>query len=347
MRDSGGEGVLLGGLVTERKIRKSIEHGWTYQGYEAILLDNPWFHLVVLPDKGCDILKCVYKPENLPLTWSTAWGLRPKGTASGFMDNYEGGWQVVFPNGGTAAQYQGAVFGQHGDVNMLPWRVRESSTLDHLVLTCEVDSIQMPFHCERSIILWDFAPRLTIKTVITNTGKQRLPFMLGEHLVFGPPFLEPEFGVVEMPEGVIVISDDGTSGRSTWPQAISHGKTIDLRKLPPVGAPSDIFYLTKFLAGKCRVWSKEWQLGIDVRWDPQAFPYLWFWREFGAGGAPWYGRHYNIGLEPFTSYPTRGLPVAVGNHSADWSDAGQTHEFSLDLDIVGKSSPLGDGGPKS
>ena len=46
-------------------------------------------------------------------------------------------------------------------------------------------------------------------------------------------------------------------------------------------------------------------------------PYLWYWQEFGASeGYPWYGRHYNIGLEPFSSYPTDGLAEAVANGSA-------------------------------
>ena len=335
------EGVIviddLGGIGMIGKTYKSIEDGWTCQGYEAVILDNQWFHMVVLPGKGFDILRCIYKPENLPLTWSTAWGLRPRGTASGFIDNYEGGFQIVFPNGGTEARYQGAIFGQHGDVNLLPWRARTSSTADQLVVTCEVDSIQMPFHCERSIILWDVGPRITIKTTVTNIGKDRLPFMLGEHLVFGPPFVDPECCVVEMPEGVTVIADDGIPSRTSWPDAVSSGQPVDLRQLPPVGAPSNIFYLTEFPLGRFRLWTTQPEIGLEVRWDPQAFPYLWFWREFGAGGAPWYGRHYNIGLEPFTSYPTRGLPVAVENGSAKWSNAGEMHEFSVDLDVVRKS----------
>ena len=327
---------LWGGVGMSSQTYKSVEEGWRYRGYDAIMLDNQWFHMIVLPGKGCDILRCVYKPENLLLTWSTAWGLRPKGTASGFMDNYEGGFQIVFPNGGTAAHYQGADFDQHGDVNLLPWRTRTCSRPDKLIVRGEVDSVQMPFHCERSIILWDNQPRITLETAVTNTGRQRLPFMLGEHLVFGPPFLEPEGGEVDMPKGISVIADNDTLSRTPWPYAVSGGQSVDLRELPAVGSPSDIFYLTDFPVGQFRVWRKHSAIGVEVRWDPLSLPYVWFWREFGRGGAPWYGRHYNIGLEPFTSYPTRGLPVAVNNGSAAWSNAGETRTFAIDLDVVTK-----------
>src|SRR5690349_22127041 len=61
------------------------------------------------------------------------------------------------------------------------------------------------------------------------------------------------------------------------------------------------------------------QLGraLRVEWDASVMPYVWFWQEFGRPtGYPWYGRHYNVGLEPFTSYPTNGLAEAVANGSA-------------------------------
>jgi hypothetical protein len=46
-------------------------------------------------------------------------------------------------------------------------------------------------------------------------------------------------------------------------------------------------------------------------------PYLWFWQEFGASRFyPWYGRNYNVGLEPFSSHPTNGIEEAIENGSA-------------------------------
>jgi len=71
-------------------------------------------------------------------------------------------------------------------------------------------------------------------------------------------------------------------------------------------------------------------IGIRVEWDIAVMPYLWYWMEYGASKAyPWYGRLYTIGLEPFSSYPTNGLPDAVANGSALEFGPGERKEFWL------------------
>ena len=44
---------------------------------------------------------------------------------------------------------------------------------------------------------------------------------------------------------------------------------------------------------------------------------------------PWFGRHYNIGLEPFTSMPREGLAAAVENGTASSLMAGERKTFWL------------------
>jgi hypothetical protein len=71
-------------------------------------------------------------------------------------------------------------------------------------------------------------------------------------------------------------------------------------------------------------------MGIKVEWDAEILPYLWYWQEFGATkGYPWYGRHYNIGLEPFAGYPTHGLEKAISNGSAGSIGPGERKTFSM------------------
>jgi hypothetical protein len=64
-------------------------------------------------------------------------------------------------------------------------------------------------------------------------------------------------------------------------------------------------------------------------------PYLWFWQEYGASGFyPWYGRQYNIGLEPFSSFPTNGLKEAVDNGTALTLGARERRRFSLWAEVI-------------
>jgi hypothetical protein len=72
-----------------------------------------------------------------------------------------------------------------------------------------------------------------------------------------------------------------------------------------------------------------------VEWDVWQMPYLWFWQEFGASSFyPWYGRNYNVGLEPFSSFPTNGIEVAVENGTALSIGPSETRRFSLRADVL-------------
>jgi hypothetical protein len=51
-------------------------------------------------------------------------------------------------------------------------------------------------------------------------------------------------------------------------------------------------------------------LSARIEWDPEGFPYAWYWLEAGGrAGFPWFGAEYVLGVEPCTSYPTGGIGV--------------------------------------
>ena len=61
----------------------------------------------------------------------------------------------------------------------------------------------------------------------------------------------------------------------------------------------------------------ERRVGFGVVWPRETFPYVWYWQMFGGGvGYPWYGRTYNLGLEPFTSIPNQGIEFALESNTA-------------------------------
>jgi hypothetical protein len=71
-------------------------------------------------------------------------------------------------------------------------------------------------------------------------------------------------------------------------------------------------------------------VGFGVSYPVSHYKYLWYWQSLGGGtGYPWYGRTYNIGLEPFTSYTNEGLANAIENGSSLIVQAGQAVTSSL------------------
>ena len=86
---------------------------------------------------------------------------------------------------------------------------------------------------------------------------------------------------------------------------------------------------------------KEKGVGLGVSYPSDIFPYLWYWQSFGGGfGYPWYGRTYNLGLEPFTSYTNQGLAQAIENGTALKMNAGQKIEAFNTAVVYTGSSPV-------
>ena len=76
--------------------------------------------------------------------------------------------------------------------------------------------------------------------------------------------------------------------------------------------------------------NEETNVGWAVSYPAEVFKYLWYWRNLGGGwGYPWYGRCYNVGLEPCTSMHNGGLEQAQENGSAREFGAGETVRVSI------------------
>jgi hypothetical protein len=307
-----------------------------YFGLTMWIIENELIRLSVLSDKGTDICEFLYKPRDLDFVWLTAGGVRDPRSylstrsdpVSTFIDYYLGGWQEVFPNGGPPSEWAGAQFGQHGEVCNLPWDVAViADDESEVALRMRVRTQKTPFAIEKTLRLRAGKPTLEIEERLTNESEVELPAMWGHHITFGRPFLAPGCRI-RLPEEIAVVPHSeaihpggrrlaGTQG-GAWPRLpASGGGVVDLSELPPVGEISEIVYLTGFRDAWYEVHDPERHIGMRVSWDAATMPYLWYWQEFGATKRyPWYGRHYNIGLEPFSSYPTGGLAEAVANGSA-------------------------------
>ena len=163
--------------------------------------------------------------------------------------------------------------------------------------------------------------------------------MWGHHPTFGAPFLGPACRVdlpacrasthraEPMPSHELAFDAE-----FDWPNGpLADGGTRDLRMVPPPNTgTAEWVCLTGFEEGWYGITNQERRVGFGMRWDARLFRYLWFWQVWGGHpGYPWYGRHYNCALEPWTSWPDNGLGEAIANGSALTIGAGEAIETRL------------------
>lgn len=302
---------------------------------EVVELENDFLKISILAGRGADLAELIYKPRNFNLAWQTSTGWPIKKTASNhpadvdsFLNGYPGGWQSVFPNGGAPSKYNGVEFGQHDEVSMLAWDYEilrddeEEISVKFITLTQKVK-----FKYEKTFTLRKGKATVFLSEKVANLSDATTETMWGNHISFGEPFID-EFSMIEIDASTKVIPHPeaisgagrrvGSIEEFTWPLTVGeNGEQIDFSKIPKKNTKSEILYLHDFKEAKYLVKSPTVGLAARVSWDSKNFPYLWFWQEFGgANEYPWFGKHFNIGLEPFSSYPTNGLAEAVSNGSA-------------------------------
>jgi galactose mutarotase-like enzyme len=333
------------------KIGCRVETELTFRGWRMVVLENQKLRVSILPEKGSDIIEFRYKPLDLNIMWESPLGLRSKewfvatngrGAEGNFMDYYEGGWQEILPNAGPASQYKGASVGQHGEVSLSPWtcQVLEDSSR-RVSVKMSVETHRTPFRLEKILTLEKDEPTLFMEEMVTNQAGEKMEFAWGHHPAFGAPFLSGScrLEIPGRPE-IEILKGDGLSltnilpGKGKWPIVPGKEKPVDLRKVPSFkDKVSNFFLLTNLPEGRYQVRNPELGLAYQMTYDAKVFPCLWYWQV--AGGSfnyPWWGRTYNIALEPFSGPPT--IERAVKEGKALSLKAGKSLQTSLAASFI-------------
>lgn len=316
-------------------------------GYRKVIVENELLLISVLPDKGADIYEFVYKPKNVDILWKSDWGLRkPPAILSAsdsqvaWLEQYEGGWQEVFPNGGAPCRYKGVELNFHGEASTLAWDceiVSESADEAAVRFTCR--TVRSPFRLSRTMKLKRAEPFMRLSETLTNLAGEEMDYMWGHHPALGAPFLN-ESVIIDLPDNSWIESQNREGdvtrlpqkSRSPWPVATGrNGQPVDLSVVPPVSERSaDLAFIGGFDEGWYGVTNPELGFGFAMRWSKEQFPYMWLWQEFrGSAGWPWYGNAYVMALEPFTSFDESGLVHCIVSGTARTIAPGETVETEL------------------
>jgi len=331
----------------ERNFGCRITDDLVYRGLRVLVMENELLRIGILVDKGTDIFEFLHKPTDTDFLWRSPLGIKNPATHvptvarsdGNYLEYYEGGWQECLPNGGPPFEISGAEEGLHGEVWGIPWKYAVlEDTPERISVKFSVRTYRTPFYLEKTLTLASGKAVLEIQESLLNEGREDLELMWGHHPAFGPPFID-ETCVVDAPAGKVLIHEpqfDPTSilpaGKTfEWPDATDgKGNRVDLRHIAPMSAKrAELAYLMDFKEPWYAVTNTGKEVGFALRWS-EPLKYVWFWQVFGGSfGHPWYGRTYNIALEPWSSYPSTGLGEAIKNGSQLRMKAGQTLTLKL------------------
>ena len=316
-----------------RKTGCRMSLDYTYKGMRIAYLENEAIRAGILLDKGADVFEYTYKPKNIDFMWQSPLEMRKPYVATSalaegaFHDYYYGGWQEVLPSAGWASEpYMGVSQGLHGEVSLLPFEanVLEDSP-DSVSLRTRVRLSRTPLALERSMSLVRDKAALFIKERLVNESAEEFAIIWGHHPAIGTPFLN-ERCVVQTPAKkveILAFHPNGLwepGGDYDFPMVPNRrsGKLQDITKVLPKEARSvDVVFFKDLAEGWYGLTDPESRLGFGMAWDKSVFKYLWMWQVYGGhNDYPWYGRTYNVALEPFTSYPPAGIQNAIKNGTA-------------------------------
>lgn len=317
---------------------------YTYKGLRCVSLENELLRISVLADKGTDIFEFLYKPQDVDFMWRSPWGVRNPATfvatshyqASAFLDFYEGGWQDCMPTGGNPCEYMGIPFGAHGETPTIPWNYQIlDDRPERVAIRFWVRTYRTPFFVDKELSLETGKAVFFVRERIVNEGRVTMPLMWGQHPALGTPFLD-ENCIIDLPGGQVHCTDLSPNTRFVegiyeWPWAQGKdGSLIDLRHVPTEEANTfDTIRIDNLPKGWYAVTNTHRRVGFGMAWPLHVYPALWFWQVYGGAYVPpWYGRTYNIALEPFSTIQP-SIHDAVEHGSALMLEPGASVEASF------------------
>lgn len=316
-----------------RKTGCRISLDYTYRGMRIAFLENDVIRAGVLLDKGADVFEYTYKPKDIDFMWQSPIEMRKPFVATSalpegaFHDYYFGGWQEILPSAGWATEpYMGTFQGLHGEAALLPFEASIlEDTPDLVSLRMRVRLYRSPLSLERTLSLKRDKAALFIKERLVNESEGEFAIIWGHHPALGMPFLD-ENCVVQAPVKkveVLAFHPNGLwepGGDYDFPMVPNRrtGKLQDITKVLPKDTRSvDVVFFKELTEGWYAITNQKSSIGFGMAWDKSLFKYLWMWQVYGGhNDYPWYGRTYNVALEPFTSYPPAGIQNAIKNGTA-------------------------------
>lgn len=224
-----------------------------------------------------------------------------------WLSRYDGGWPLLFPNGGDACTFEGVVHGFHGEASRASWTVEGGGA--SLRLRRRFFTVPVEMRRELSVD----GELVTLCETLRMLGEEPVRVMWTHHPTFGADLLDGAFEILGAARSV--VADDAydppanplvPGARGSWPALAGKVGPCDLSR--PADNITAMAYLHDFDEAWVALRRLDDRIAAALSWDRGLFPCAWLWLELGGTReAPWYGRARLIGVEPSTSWPGTGL----------------------------------------
>ncbi|MFC7250719.1 aldose 1-epimerase [Halomicroarcula sp. GCM10025324] len=328
----------------------SVTDEYQRRGIDTVFLENDHLRVEVLAGKGSDVTEIRDKRTDTNVLFEAphAWRAPAAGPAGApdaafsFLDHYPGGWQTVLPAAGGPTSVAGATLALHGESSVIPWDSRITADTDERVAVEFSTSLtRYPFTIVRELALGAGDSTLAVTETVRNDGEVTVPYSWLQHIALGEPLVDPD-AHLDVPCETVLVDPDQTTDTARlppgetydWPVCETPDGPVDLRAFPPrEERVHDLVALADLREGRYTVSNPAIDLGVTVRFPESLYEYLWYWQPLGGfEEAPFFGRNYNVGLEPCTSIPNAGLAEAIENGTAELLDPGETRESTVTLE---------------
>ena len=305
-----------------------VSTSWSFNGLQALVLENDRLRVVVLPDLGGKVWQVTDRRTRRDLLWQnpriTA---RPVPFGSTYDDVFFGGWDELFPND-VPEELAGEPFPDHGELWASAWDWRVEDRDDAVSVTLSLETPISACRFTKTLTLADGASDLEVAWRIENRLARDLPYLWKQHVAV--PVNEP--ASLGMGARSMYVEDfgnpraGGAGTRYRWPVLVDGaGARHDMRPtLPGSSQVSEFQYATELEAGWCSVTYADGS-GVGLAFDPEVFRSCWTFASFGGWRA-----HEVLILEPCTGYPI-GVAEGVAERTHQILPAGAVMETELRL----------------
>ncbi|HEY7352274.1 MAG TPA: hypothetical protein VH596_05855 [Terriglobales bacterium] len=284
-----------------------------YHGLRAVVLENRFLRLVILPEAGAKIWQITYKPLGADLLWNNS-GIAPARLPvnSIYDDVWSGGWDELFPNDEVAV-IDGKTYPDHGELWTGEWTAATFSKSDHVGVRLSYTTPLGSIEVEKTIRLLRDCSRIDFHHRFVNQGRMCFPFLWKLHPAMA---VSPQHRI-DFPKMKVILEPafpgtlEGAAEISDWPIVQTPRGEIDLRCVPPEQTRQlYFFYGTQMQGNWCAITNTSTGLACGLQFDSRIFSCCWLFGTYGG----W--RDYNVAvLEPCTGYPLNFEAMkAAGRH---------------------------------